>query len=350
MEILNKKDYHLYEEFLIKQKGSSFLQCNNWAKVKDQWKNEIVVSKNQKGEIIGGAMILIRKIPPFNVSLMYSPHGPCWDFKNKEILKDILKGVKELSKKYNGYLFKMDPFVYENDEEFIKNAKELGFSYDLSKQKGFQTYQPRVNYIIKFNGRSKDEIFANFHKKCRYNIRVAIKHGVECKVCGPDKIDDFYNILKVTAKRDGFIIRAKEYYVKMLESLGDYIKLYICYYEGKPISGAITTFFGERAVYVYGASDNNHRNVMPNYLMQWTMISDAIDMGCEIYDFMGIAGYDDENSKTYGIYRFKSSFTGEIAKYAGEFDLVLDKKKKALADISFFGLKCIKKVKKLLNR
>ena len=77
MEILNKNDYHLYEEFLIKQKGSSFLQCNSWAKVKNQWKNEIVVSKNEKGEIVGGAMILIRKIPPFNVSLMYAPHGPC---------------------------------------------------------------------------------------------------------------------------------------------------------------------------------------------------------------------------------------------------------------------------------
>ncbi len=28
--------------------------------------------------------------------------------------------------------------------------------------------------------------------------------------------------------------------------------------------------FGDKAMYTYGASSNEHRNVMPNHLMQWT--------------------------------------------------------------------------------
>ncbi len=41
------------------------------------------------------------------------------------------------------------------------------------------------------------------------------------------------------------------------------------------VSGTIMIINGKTAWYLYGASDNAYRNIMPNYLIQWKMIQDA---------------------------------------------------------------------------
>ena len=61
----------------------------------------------------------------------------------------------------------------------------------------------------------------------------------------------------------------------------------ICDYQGQALSGAVCVQYGGRTCYVYGASTAVHREVMPNYLMQWEMIRWALQSGCEIYDFVG---------------------------------------------------------------
>ena len=50
------------------------------------------------------------------------------------------------------------------------------------------------------------------------------------------------------------------------------MKVLMAYYDGKPISGVIPIFYGNKTWYLYGASSNQHRNLMPNYLLQWEMI------------------------------------------------------------------------------
>ncbi len=76
-----------------------------------------------------------------------------------------------------------------------------------------------------------------------------------------------------TGSRDGFIIRPLEYFEKMYDELAPkHMKLLMAYYEDKPISGIIPIMYGNKTWYLYGASSNSHRNLMPNYLLQWEMI------------------------------------------------------------------------------
>lgn len=129
--------------------------------------------------------------------------------------------------------------------------------------------------------------------------------------------------MQATGKRDGFAIRSKEYFEKFLYAFEENARLYMCYSpDGEAISGALTVRYGNRVSYVYGASSDTQRNLMPNYLMQWNMIKWAIESQCDIYDFMGIPHCDEENHSNYGVYRFKKGFNGEIVKYAGEFDYI----------------------------
>ncbi len=127
----------------------------------------------------------------------------------------------------------------------------------------------------------------------------------------------------LTGERDGFATRPKAYFERFLAALGEHARLYLGFYEGRAISGAITTNFGGKACYVYGASDNECRNHMPNYLMQWEMIRWALETGCTVYDFQGVSGnLSPEGNHMYGLYRFKKGFNGQLDELAGEFDYV----------------------------
>ena len=122
-----------------------------------------------------------------------------------------------------------------------------------------------------------------------------------------------------TGARDDFIIRPLEYFEKMYDCLGPkHMKLLMAYYEDKPISGVIPIMYGNKTWYLYGASSNEHRNLMPNYLLQWTMIQQAVDNGHDMYDFRGVSGVVDENHPQYGLYRFKKGFGAEYTEFIGE--------------------------------
>jgi lipid II:glycine glycyltransferase (peptidoglycan interpeptide bridge formation enzyme) len=320
-EILDKKDnieIKEYEEFVSKHKNGNFMQSLCWTNVKKDWDYEAVISRDINGKIRGTALVLIRRIPFLRCSFLYSPHGPVCDYTDRETLDDIFNGIEIIRKKYRGYELRIDPCITENDTEEIEVFKSFGFDFNENAPE-LTTIQARNNYILKINGRNSDEIFESFHKKWRYNIRVASRKGVECKVCGTECLDDFYGLMEETGKRDGFYIRSKEYFRQMLENMGEHCRLYMCYLNGEPLSGAVTTQYAGKTCYVYGASTAKMRNVMPNYLMQWNMICWAVENKCEIYDFQGIPFYKDENHPNYGVYRFKQGFNGEVLTYAGEF-------------------------------
>lgn len=320
-EILNKQDDKAlweYENFVKNHINGNFMQSLSWTGVKRTWEWEAIVSRDDTGKIKGTALILIKKIPFLGCSFLYSPHGPVCDYTDVKTLRDIFEGIEKIREIHNGYELRVDPCITENDTKEINIMKSLGFEFQENAPE-LTTIQARNNYILRINNRTQEEIFESFHKKWRYNIRLSMRKGVECRVCGPECLDDFYKLMEETGKRDGFCIRSKEYFELMLKNLGEHCRLYMCYHDNEPLSGAITTQYAGKTCYVYGASTAKSRNVMPNYLMQWNMICWAVENGCSIYDFQGIPFYKDENHPNYGVYRFKQGFNGEILTYAGEF-------------------------------
>lgn len=313
-----------YEAFVLGHENGSFMQSLNWRGVKSSWKSEVVAVRSPQGEICAAMLILIKRLPLFGTSLLYSPRGPVCDLHDKTLLTCLFDGAFALSRKYRACALRLDPFVIDGDEEFISFMKTRGFAFTPNQPDG-KTAQTRENYVLPINGKTPETLFAAFKPKWRYNIRLAVRKGVECKAYGPEKLDDFLFLMKQTGKRDGFAIRSKEYFKRMMENLGDDCRLYLCYKDGVPLSGAVCVRYGARTCYVYGASSDEHRSLMPNYLMQWNMICWACESGCRLYDFMGVPHYDDPAHSNYGVYRFKQGFGGQVAVYAGEFEYVYTK-------------------------
>lgn len=68
MEIINKNDIELleeYENFAKTSRYGNFMQSLKWPKVKDNWGWDAVISRDEKGEIRGTCLVIIKRIPIF---------------------------------------------------------------------------------------------------------------------------------------------------------------------------------------------------------------------------------------------------------------------------------------------
>lgn len=321
LDLNNKAQVEEYESFIQKCEKGNFSQSVLWARLKSEWKFEAVIVRNGDGEIVGTMGVLVRRVPVFKATMLYSPRGPVCDVHDADVIKKLTDGVNALAKKYKAYILKIDPDVKSDDSEFVKICKECG--YYLPKQsKNFEGIQPRYVFRLYLEGRNEEELLASFHQKTRYNIRVAIKKGVTVKIEDKSKIADFYKIMLETGIRDNFVIRSAKYFEDMLDYMGEHARLYMAYLDGKPIAGTIAIHYGDKVWYLYGASSNSYRNVMPNYLLQFEMIKWAVDVGARVYDFRGVSGDLSEDNPLYGLYKFKKGFNGEFTEFVGEMQIV----------------------------
>ena len=191
----------------------------------------------------------------------------------------------------------------------------------------FENVQPRFVYCFDYNGMNEEELMLTFKADYRNRIRKAPKKGVEVKVMGTEALDDFVRIMQETGERDHFSTRPKEYFEKIMNCMGDDCRLYMAYYEGKAIAGTLAIKWGQNVMkYQYGASSNAHRNVYPNYALQWAMMQWGMECGCKVYDFGGISGdCQNPDNPHYGLWRFKHGFGGYMKEFIGEFDYVINK-------------------------
>ena len=318
MKLLEKNREEEYKEFLQNHERCNFQQSLEWKKVKENWDNEIIIVENEKNNIIGAINVLIRKIPIFG-NIMYVSRGPICDIHDEEVLKELTEGIKELAKMKKAFTLKMEPDIKSDDLEFRNIMIKQGFKLNDKAKTFSEGINPRYVFRLDIKGKTEEEVFSKFHSKTRYNIKLAAKKGVTIKEGTKEDLKDFHKIMEITGKRDNFMIRPLSYFEKMYDCLApEYMKLMMAYYEDKPISGIINIIYGNKIWYLYGASSNEHRNLMPNYMLQWEMIKYAIKNKKDVYDFRGVAGIVDESHPQYGLYRFKKGFDAEFTEFIGE--------------------------------
>ena len=147
--------------------------------------------KIKKGKIIGAVNILIRKIPLFG-NIMYSSRGPICDIHDIHVMKQLTDGIKELAQKYKAIVYKAEPDIESNDEEFRKVVTNLGYKIKDDAKNFREEIQPRYVFRLDIKGKTEDEIFAGFHSKTRYNVRLATKKGVVVKEGTREDLKDYH--------------------------------------------------------------------------------------------------------------------------------------------------------------
>lgn len=209
--------------------------------------------------------------------------------------------------------------------------------------------QPRELLIIDIK-KSEEEMLVQMKPKTRYNIKLAEKKGIKTRsVERTEKnekyIEEFLRLVAVTAERNKITSHPENYYKKMFESIpSDILKLYIAEYENKIIAANLVIFFGNTCTYLHGSSDDEYRNVMAPYMLQWQQIRDAISSGYSLYDFGGVKTDEEGNNNWKGITRFKTGFSpaAKPTKLPGSYDIIIN-------PIKYYLYIFIQKIKNLIK-
>ena len=322
-EFITEKTLPEYEAFVQSHPKGNFAQSYLWGKQKPMWQWDAIAVRGEDGAIRGSLAVMTRKVPGIGRTLMYGCRGPVCDLDDRETFSQLLDGAKALAKKYKSYVIKIDPDVPSSNTAFSSMLQSFGFRAKEGG-KNFEAIQPRYVFRLNVEGKTEEELLANFHQKWRYNIRLAERKGVTVRICGKEMVPAFSDLMLTTGVRDGFVTRKPEYFAAMLDNLGEHARLYMAFDPNDtPIAGTLAIHYGDKVWYLYGASSNEHRNLMPNYLLQWRMIQWAVKTNCRIYDFRGVSGDVSEDNPLYGLFRFKQGFGGDFTEFVGEMDLVL---------------------------
>ena len=314
-KVLTGEHRDIWNDFVSSSAHGSILQGWEWGEAKRGFWQPIRLALFDGPRIVAGISILKRPLP-LGKSLFYAPRGPIVDINNKKLLDVLLLSVCLEARKHGAIALKIDPEI-EESEEVDRKLRSLGF---IKKKK---QVQPRTTFYLDIQ-KDVNELLVAFEEKTRYNIRLSEKKGVEVRDESSEAgVGKFYKIYRETAGRENFLIHPLSYYLKIKELMmdKDLARLFIAYHEGVPIAGVFIFCFGDKIWYMYGASANDGRNVMPNHALHWHIIKWAKERGYRTYDLWGIPSNPTEKHPLWGVYRFKKGFNGRLVKYIGVYDL-----------------------------
>lgn len=272
-----------------------------------------------------GACILAQYIQETRGPLVYwfAPQGPVYsEGVTSQELQAFLEASEQLLRSWNLCFLRVEPRRRSSRE-----ACALLPPADALSGRRVRSLNPSTSFLTPLQG-TAEEIFETFHKKTRYNIRLAERHAVIVRGSSEQDLPIFLALSKETEKRDGFQGHDDTYIRTVFSTLLRFgrARLRIAEYLGKPLAANIEILCGDTVMYAYGASSSEEREKMAPYALQWSAIFAAAQEGFAWYDFGGGnttegTGFDDR--KTWeGITRFKERWGTVRHTDAGTFDRV----------------------------
>lgn len=309
---------------------SSFLQSAFWSvfKIKTGWRAYYCRFRLGDSHTSFPLFILCRNLA-LGFSIAYIPHGPSVCPESIEpgiFLSSLAKALaNRLPEKTLFFRFDLAWDAQSAQSEMLSSS-EYRKLHHLFRGTAVQV----PDTVLLDLCQSEEEILAGMKPKWRYNIRLAEKKGVSVSWSGKDQLPIFMQLYRETAQRDGIAIHSSGYYEKIFEIAAQFnkalhenradVRLWTASYNGEVLAGIITLFYRGHAFYLYGASGNAKRNLMPAHALQWAAICAAKEAGCCDYDFFGIPPDNDPNHPMAGLYKFKTGFGGRIVHRAGCYD------------------------------
>ena len=279
------------------------------------------------GQVLAMASLLTRKLGPLKV--MYVSKGPALDYADFELAGQVLSELEARAKGFGVAWLKIDPDVIAaTGMPGSADAQADGTGSAVNRMlrgRGWRFSDTQVQFRNTLTidlHRSEDEILAAMSGNTRRKIRVASKKGVLIRRASNEDLPLLYRLYQITGERDKFLIRPFEYYRRAWEAFmrAGLAQAFIAEYEEKAIAHVILFRFGRKCWYFYGASGNEERARMPNYLLQWEAIKWAKAQGYASYDMWGAPDAFEASDSLWGVYQFKRGFRGQVTRHIGAWD------------------------------
>jgi lipid II:glycine glycyltransferase (peptidoglycan interpeptide bridge formation enzyme) len=349
-------DGQIWNEAIARLPNPHFLQSYEWGQVKAgygwepiylAWDGKQCVVDNQpllRGieDIQAAALVLKKKVISGGFSarlcVLYCPKGPNLDWSDEPLRKRVLADLQKFARQQGAIFLKLDPDVVlgtgiPGSESEGTEAGGEAVRRDLSCR-GWRYSEEQIQFkntvLLDVETSTEEEMLARMKQKTRYNVRLAAKKGVTVRVGTKEDWPLLYQMYAETSLRDGFVIRDEEYYRAVWERFKWKVdgqktpvaEPLIAEVDGQAVAAVFLFAFAGRAYYVYGMSREAHRELMPNYLLQWEAMRWARAHGCRLYDLWGAPDVFDEHDSMWGVFRFKEGLGGCVVRTLGAWDFV----------------------------
>jgi hypothetical protein len=279
---------------------SPLLQSWGWGEVQSRagWAVERV-------RLDGGAMasVQLRSVGPAREA--YVPRGPV------PATRDSLVALIEWAKRSKVSRLVVEPEAPPSFEEVLA-------SVGLSRTAPTQPQHTRILAL-----RPPAELLATFRHGRRYNIRAGQRRGVVVEE-GKDGAELALQSAAVE-RRESIHLPDRRYYELLLDLL-PWCRTYAAYEPAgrEALATVLVVRHSGRAYSLFAGRSGAHRELMGNDLAWWSAISSAAEAGCQDFDLWGVAPPGAAPDHPWqGLAAFKAEFGGELASYAGAWELVL---------------------------
>lgn len=318
-----------WDAFVNGHAQGHLLQSWGWGELKTgaNWQPlRLALWDEQAGQIIAAAQVLQRtvaRIPARLGHLAYVPKGPVLDWTAR--MDDGSSVAQRFLHELRAYLRSRGALALQIEPHLEAETSEAQSALHCLKELGWrETRHVQPIRTITLDVQPDEEtLLARMKEKWRYNVRLAARKGVEIRIAqSQSDVQQWYTLLETTGERDQFGIHTREYYCKAWDVLGKRQQacLFLAYAEGELLAGIFVSLLAGEAIYLYGASSNARRNLMPNYLLQWEAVRWAKQAGARRYDFWGIPATDEAEETMAGVYRFKRGWGGRIVRFLGNYE------------------------------
>jgi peptidoglycan pentaglycine glycine transferase (the first glycine) len=283
-------------------------------------------------EVQAAALVLkkpvLRRGFAARVCILYCPKGPLLDWAEPVLRSKVLGDLQRFARQQSAIFLKLDPDVVlglglPGTESDQPDAVGESLEEDLSAR-GWQYSQDQIqfrNTVMLDVSLPDEDLLARMKQKTRYNVRLGPKKGLRVRKGTTSDWPLLYKMYAETSVRDGFVIRDEAYYRVVWQSFaGSSAPLIAETADGEAVAGVFLFHFSGRAYYIYGMSREAHRDLMPNYLLQFEAMRWARQQGCEVYDLWGAPELFDESDSMWGVFRFKEGLGGQVRRTLGAWD------------------------------
>lgn len=282
----------------------------------------IVVERD--GQAIGAVSLQERSLGarlrgPFGrLTYLYAPRGPVLLHRDPEAARAVLDALARLARARHAVALTVDP-AWEEGSDLAAALSESGF-----RPAAREIQVSRTAMLVPLEADESaqheqlgDSTARNVNKARRAGV-VAERVDLSGRESAAEALDAFWEMFVATGRREGFIVRDREYQLGQWLALGEagLASLWFGRVAGTRRNGVVLLHSGRRLVsHVAGSADDaDLRRTRANHLLQWEIMRWGADHGFETYDLGGVDTQDapglpaDRSHPLWNLYEFKQGF------------------------------------------
>jgi hypothetical protein len=259
----------------------------------------------RSGQVIGGALVMIQPLPLRLSSLAVVKWAPMLAHTDHPERLDLYAGmidalVDEYAHKRKLMLSVLPRAALSPFNADYDHLVHRGFS--RGSELGFPN-----RYIVNLR-LSDEEQRASFEQKWRYHLKKSEKAGLSFEHAPASRFPEFSALYEKMLDRKRFADHsAYDTVHELMKIENDALRpeLFFVRHTGEVIAGAIIFKAGDRAVYLYGATNDRALPLRAGYFMHWHIIRWLRDnTRARWYDLGGTDGF-------HGLHQFKKGMVGD---------------------------------------